>query len=99
MTAVRYPASLNDYAAHTDFESWRLKLIQARDTMIAIYNSVKDKVDQTLRQVYCWAASVIETDPCSEQQQHLLKRAVTACSQVPEQDDGTWTNTWHWVLS
>jgi hypothetical protein len=35
----------------------------------------------------------------SEQQQGLLKKALAVAQKVPEADDGTWTNTWHWVLS
>jgi hypothetical protein len=29
----------------------------------------------------------------------LLKKALAVVQKVPEFEDGTWTNTWNWVLS
>ncbi|KAI9634308.1 uncharacterized protein MKK02DRAFT_34810 [Dioszegia hungarica] len=79
----RYPASFNEFSVHGDFEAYRHKLTQARETFVGVYQSVKDKVDASL----------------TEPQLALLKKALEVAQNVPESDDGTWTNTWHWVLS
>lgn len=47
--SVRYPASLNDYAIYGDFESFRQKLILARDNFVGVYDVVKDRVDGSLK--------------------------------------------------
>ena len=44
------------------------------------------------------------TETCSEYQQAVLKKAIGITQVIPEAEadgkpDGTWTNTWHWVLS
>ncbi|ORY23528.1 hypothetical protein BCR39DRAFT_561900 [Naematelia encephala] len=79
----RYPASFNEFSIHGDFESYVAKLSAARDTFQGVYNSVKDKVDQSL----------------SEQQHVLLRKALAVVQKTPDIDDGTWTSSWHWVLS
>jgi hypothetical protein len=45
---VRYPASFNEFSVHGDFEAYRHKLTQARETFVGVYQSVKDKVDASL---------------------------------------------------
>ncbi|KLT44995.1 hypothetical protein CC85DRAFT_282909 [Cutaneotrichosporon oleaginosum] len=79
----RYPASLNDFAVSGDFDTYRRKLISARDGFLGVYDVVKDRVDSVL----------------NEQQQVLLKRVMGMVQRIPTTDDNSWTNTWHWVLS
>jgi hypothetical protein len=38
----------NEFSVTPDFESYRHKLENARDTFLAVYNSVKDRVDSSL---------------------------------------------------
>lgn len=47
--AVRYPASLNDFAVYGDFDSYRHKLVQARDSFVSVYDVVKDRVEGSLK--------------------------------------------------
>ncbi|WVF66621.1 hypothetical protein IAT40_001361 [Kwoniella sp. CBS 6097] len=79
----RYPVSFNEFSIHSDYESYRNKLTIASNTFNNVYDTVKDKVDSSL----------------NDQQQALLKKIVNITSKIPQQDDTTWTNTWHWVLS
>ncbi|WVQ94245.1 hypothetical protein IAU59_001323 [Kwoniella sp. CBS 9459] len=79
----RYPVSFNDFSIHNDYESYRHKLSNASNTFNSVYETVKDKVDSSL----------------NDQQQALLKKIVNVANKIPKQDDPTWTNTWHWVLS
>ncbi|OCF34791.1 hypothetical protein I316_03335 [Kwoniella heveanensis BCC8398] len=79
----RYPVSFNDFSIHGDYESYRHKLQNASNTFSGVYETVKDKVDSSL----------------SESQKALLKKIVNVANKIPKQDDTTWTNTWHWVLS
>lgn len=79
----RYPASLNDFAVHGDFESYRTKLVAARDSFIGVYDVVKDRVESSL----------------NEHQHVLLKKVLAMVQKSPTADDNTWTNTWHWVLA
>jgi hypothetical protein len=51
LTPVRYPASFNDFAIDGDFEAYRQKLIQARDAFFGVYETVKDRVDASMRWV------------------------------------------------
>ena len=48
IAAVRYPASFNEFAIHSDFNSYRHKLTEARETFLGIYHSVRDKIDASL---------------------------------------------------
>lgn len=47
--SVRYAASLNDYAIYGDFDSYRHKLVQARDSFVGVYDVVKDRVEGSLK--------------------------------------------------
>jgi len=49
LTAVRYPASFNDFAVSGDFEAYRQKLIAARDSFQGVYDVVKDRVEGSLK--------------------------------------------------
>lgn len=49
LMAVRYPASFNEFAVHGDFETYRQKLEQAKATFTTVYNSVKEKVDASMK--------------------------------------------------
>lgn len=49
LLTVRYPASFNEFSVHGDFEAYRLKLSQARESFVGVYQSVKDKVDSSLK--------------------------------------------------
>jgi hypothetical protein len=49
MKIVRYPASYNEYSVHPDFDAYRSKLVQARENFEGVYNSVKEKVDSSMR--------------------------------------------------
>ncbi|KAK8844699.1 hypothetical protein IAR55_006548 [Kwoniella newhampshirensis] len=80
----RYPVSYNEFAVHSDPESWQQKLLQAQATFNNIYETVRDKVDSSL----------------NEQQQALLKKLKSAFGNIPTGDDhGMWTNTWNWILT
>jgi len=68
-----------------------------------VYSSVKERMDVSMK----WAAAVTidkADEGGSEMQQSLLKKAIEITQKIPEAEtdgkaDGTWTNTWHWVLS
>lgn len=47
--SVRYPASLNDFAVSGDFDAYRQKLVQARDSFIGVYDVVKERVEGVLK--------------------------------------------------
>ncbi|TXT10673.1 hypothetical protein VHUM_02178 [Vanrija humicola] len=79
----RYPASLNDFAVYGDFDSYRHKLVQARDSFISVYDVVKDRVEGSL----------------NETQRILLKKVLAMVQRIPTNDDNSWQNTWHWVLA
>lgn len=49
LTTVRYPASFNDFAVSGDFESYRAKLVAARDSFQGVYEVVKDRVEGSLK--------------------------------------------------
>lgn len=49
LTSVRYPASFNDFAISGDFETYRLKLVAARDSFQALYDLVKERVEGNLK--------------------------------------------------
>lgn len=49
LISVRYPASFNDFAVHSDFEAYRQRLVSSRDTFASVYDLVKDKVEASLK--------------------------------------------------
>jgi len=46
---VRYPSSYNHFAVHNDFEGYKNKLLQAQKNFMEVYNSVKERVDASMR--------------------------------------------------
>ncbi|KIY36983.1 hypothetical protein I305_00072 [Cryptococcus gattii E566] len=79
----RYPVSYNEYSIHSDFESYRRKLQQAKDDFKGLFDQVRDRVFGSL----------------DDKQTALLHKSLSAIDNVPIADDGMWANTWHWSLS
>ncbi|CAD6573886.1 MAG: hypothetical protein TREMPRED_000956 [Tremellales sp. Tagirdzhanova-0007] len=84
----RYPISFNEFAVHGNFQAYRDKFIQAREEFASMYSTVKERLDASM----------------NEYQQAVLKKAIGITQVIPQAEadgkpDGTWTNTWHWVLS
>ena len=46
---VRYPASFNEFSVNGEWEAYRQKLNHARENFVGVYQSVKDKVDTSLK--------------------------------------------------
>lgn len=86
---------MNDFAVYGDFESYRQKLVAARDSFVGVYDVVKDRVESILR---CVDGGLRVAD-YSDQQNALLKKVLATVQKIPASDDNSWTNTWHWVLT
>ncbi len=47
--SVRYPASFNEFAVHGTFDSYRTKLVRAKEEFADVYSSVKERVEVSLK--------------------------------------------------